>query len=232
MKAAAPLHCRADAFELFAWAMPRIESSEGLFRAALALAKHDIPSVDPASTSAELDRFACDIRERVRSSSQQALLAHAHRVLFEERGFGGELEDYDNPHNTYLPLVLQSRRGLPITLSLIYKLVLDRIGLSAVGLNAPMHFLAGVDIDGQRLIIDPYYNGRMLSRPEALERIEQMIGRPIPQGAEALPVATHRQWIDRMIANLLNVFRIRNRPRDFAAIMELRALLGPAAERL
>ena len=67
---------------------------------------------------------------RVRGNQQQALLAHLHQFLFEEQGFAGNSNDYYNPFNSYLPALLQTKLGLPISLSLIYKLVAERLGLS------------------------------------------------------------------------------------------------------
>ena len=62
-------------------------------------------------------------------------------MLFEVFGLRGNAEDYYNPANSYLCDVLATRRGLPITLSLVYKLVAEGVGLEVHGVNAPGHFL-------------------------------------------------------------------------------------------
>jgi regulator of sirC expression with transglutaminase-like and TPR domain len=77
----------------------------------------------------------------------------------------GNATDYYNPRNSYLPLVLKTREGLPITLTLVYKCVLDGLGLTVHGINAPGHFMAGVesaDADGAepaRMLVDPFEGG-------------------------------------------------------------------------
>ena len=68
-------------------------------------------------------------------------------VLFEEEGFAGNLERYYNALNSYLPVVLNARRGLPIVLGLIYKAVGESAGLLVEGINAPGHFLVRIETD-------------------------------------------------------------------------------------
>ena len=68
-------------------------------------------------------------RSRVRGQQPQAMLAHLHALLFEEEGFSGNVDDYYNTANNLIPIVLKTRRGLPITLSLVYKNVAGRLGI-------------------------------------------------------------------------------------------------------
>ncbi len=88
---------------------------------------------------------------RVSSGNPKALIARLHQVLFDERGFTGNADDYYAPENSYLPCVLESRRGIPVTLSLIYKSVAQRVGLSARGINTPAHFLG---VGGSQRLVD------------------------------------------------------------------------------
>lgn len=228
---AKPVHCRPEAFALFAAQVPHLESSRGLLHAAVALSMHELHEADPAGVEARLDHLAQTVRARVKSDQPQALLAHAHDVLFEEEGFTGNNEDYDNPFNSYLPVVLKNRRGMPIALVLIYKLVIERLGLRVRGINAPGHFLAGVEAapGAPLLLIDPFSGGEALSRHEAFERIEHVTGAPLPRSERFLTPATHRQWLMRMLYNLQHVFAQRARAADLAAMLELANLLEASA---
>ena len=89
--------------------------------------------------------------------------AELHEVLFEEWGFTGNAEDYYAPDNSYLPRVLQTRRGIPVTLSLIYKAVAQQVGLIVRDINTPVHFLAAVEVDRSWMIVDAFDSGQ--SRP-------------------------------------------------------------------
>src|SRR5688500_14258014 len=122
MKNALPLCCAPEAFNLLARCAGSIESPDALVHGATAIAMHQIEHVDFAEVDATLQRLADAVRARVRGTQTQALLAHFHDVLFEEEQFIGNQEDYYNTSNSYLPEVLRTKRGLPITLSLIYKI--------------------------------------------------------------------------------------------------------------
>src|SRR5206468_6452152 len=103
-------------------------------------------------------------RSRVRGGQPQALLVHLHEYLFTELGFAGNIEDYYNPYNSYLPSVLATKRGLPITLSLVYKIVAERLGLRAWGVGLPGHFLIGVECEpGNKMLVDTFASGRIIT---------------------------------------------------------------------
>jgi regulator of sirC expression with transglutaminase-like and TPR domain len=183
----------------------------------------------------QLDALSSRVRKRVSSSRPSAILAHLHRVLFDEDGFAGNPGDYYNARNSYLPCVLESKRGIPITLVLIYKCVAEGVGLSVAGINAPGHFLAEVEMDGRPTLVDPFYGGRVLSREEAVKQIEGTTGRPAsPISGDSMRVdhtdplfkpATHREWIARLIRNLRGVYADTGRKNDVEAMGELFELL-------
>jgi regulator of sirC expression with transglutaminase-like and TPR domain len=221
----APRFCRPIAFRLFQKAKGTLETDEGLALAAVALSMHELEDVQPAMIGQMIDGLACTVRERVHGNDPDALLAHLHELLFEELGFTGNTDDYFSPTNSYLPEVLVTKRGLPITLCLIYTLLARRLGLRSWGINAPGHFLAGVQINGKAMIIDPFHGGRMMTDEEAIEQIEQLAGQKVPEGVDALSTASHRQWIGRILRNLEAMFVRANRERDLAAMQELAELL-------
>jgi regulator of sirC expression with transglutaminase-like and TPR domain len=228
MHIARPMHCRPRAFDCFAAQLPHIETDDGLIAAAVAVSMHELDDADPIQTHRQLDDFAATVRSRVRTGRPQALLAHLHGLLFDEIGFAGNQQDYYNPRNSYLPCVLSTRRGIPITLTLLYKAVAGRLGLRVHGVNAPGHFLAGVEVEDAEdgwMLVDPYFGGRAMSRAEAFDRIEAIVNRPVPRSVELLPVAGHRAWLLRMLNNLQNVFGYAGRKDDLAAMLELRRLL-------
>ena len=220
-----PSHCRAEAFELFAQQLPQINRTANLLRAAIAVSMHALDDVVPEDAEDYLRALAARVLSRVRNRSVPALLAHVHQVMFEEEGFTGNQTNYYQPLNSYIPAVLGLKRGLPITLTLIYKVVGEHVGLRIEGVNAPGHFLARVATDDGWLIVDPFFHGSVLSREEAFRRIEQIMGRPIPHSREYLSTASHVQWLERILVNLENVLEAQHRHDDLAAMNELRRLL-------
>ena len=235
-----PAYCRPAAYLAFAREVPHVETTRGLFRGAYAIALHERPHSDVAEGEAMIDSLAETVRSRVRSPNPEARLAHLHDVLFDVVGLRGNEEDYYNPANSYLPDVLRTRRGLPITLTLVYKCVAEGVGLTVHGINAPGHFLAAVecdDADGAAdargatngiagsMYVDPFYGGGLLTENDVFARIAETTGRHVPRSQALLARATGRQWLERMLLNLQAAFATLGRERDLLAMQELAALL-------
>lgn len=229
-----PLHCRLDAYTALRDELSALETTEGLVRSAVAVAMHELDSdeAEPMRVTVMLDDLADQIRARVVGAEPRALLAHAHHVLFDEARFRGNLGDYDSTANSYLPRVLKTRLGLPIVLTLVYKAVLERLGIPTFGINAPGHFLAAVpavvvgstDCRSDELaLIDPFCGGKLLSRAEAVRRIAHNADGDmlLDETVDLLPVASHKQWLIRMLTNLHLSFDRRGQTDDSRAMSEL-----------
>jgi len=229
-----PAYCRPRAYAAFVEQLPRLDTTRGLFRAAFAIAQHDRPSAEVRQAEATIASLAETVAHRVRSHSVQAKLAHLHDVLFDVVGLRGNVEDYYNPSNSYLPYVLGARRGLPITLVLVYKCVAEGVGLRVHGINSPGHFLAAVetgDLNGPSLkknswmYVDPFYGGELLDERQVYARIAATTGREVHPSPRCLARATGRQCLARMLANLQAAFASLGRERDLLAMQELQALV-------
>src|SRR5262245_12533601 len=230
-----PAYCRPAAYAGFAVEVPRIDSTAGLFRAAFAIARHEYPDADVDEAEATIKDLATTVSHRVHSTNIEARLAHLHDVLFDVVGFVGNVEDYYSPANSYLPDVLRTHRGLPITLVLIYKCVAERIGLEVRGINSPGHFIAAVKsaeptTGSQKpstwMYLDPFYGGEVLHREDVCRRIAATTGRELNDPSAWLEPATHRQWLSRMLNNLQAIFAQTGRERDLYAMLELQSLLA------
>jgi regulator of sirC expression with transglutaminase-like and TPR domain len=227
-----PLCCTPEAFNLLARQISIINSPDALLNGAIAISMHQMEGVDAAAVDAQLQGYADIVRSRVRGSQSQALIAHLHELLFEEEGFIGNTEDYYNPINSYLPAVLELKQGLPISLSLIYKIVADRLGLRTWGVGLPGHFFMALESEGSTMLIDSFAGGRMLTCDEAHERMMEQFGPEIEWSQELLEPASNRHWLTRMLQNLLNLFGSGSHYADVAAILEMEMLLWPEQQHL
>jgi regulator of sirC expression with transglutaminase-like and TPR domain len=227
-----PLCCSPKAFRLLSEQLNHINSPDALLNGAVAISMHQLDDVDPAAVDATIQQYADTIRSHVRGRQPQALLAHLHDYLFDELGFAGNTEDYYNPANSYLPTVLQTKRGLPITLSLVYKLVAERVGLRSWGVGLPGHFVVAVEAGGPMMLVDAFAGGRMLTGDEAHARLKETFGQEVEWSEELLRPASNRHWLTRMLQNLLNVFGTRNHYADVAAVLEMEMLLWPEQNHL
>ena len=226
----APAYCRRVAYQQFGQWLPETGSIAGLFRAAWQIARHEMPDADLAAGESVVENLAATVRSRARSRQPTAVLAHLHDVLFDLFGLQGNADDYYAPANSYLPAVLETRRGIPITLTLLYLRVAAELGIRGWGVNAPGHFLAEViDAGGDSMIVDAFDGGRLLTIKEAMARITEITGRSSIDQAHALARATPRQWLDRMLNNLQASFAAAGQQRDVYAMQELQQLLrqGP-----
>lgn len=225
-----PTYCRAEAFLRFQAELAQVDTARGLFRAAFAIALHERPEASLAEAELIVEQLSTTVRSRVRSTSSEAILAHLHDVLFDVFGMQGNREDYYNPANSYLPDVLHTHQGLPITLVLVYKCVAEPLGLAVYGVNSPGHFLAEVRtndlLDTKPMYVDPFFGGGVLTVEEAFERISQATGQTVFPSPALLARASHRQWLARMLTNLQAAFSATGQERNMYAMQELQSLLS------
>jgi regulator of sirC expression with transglutaminase-like and TPR domain len=221
-----PHFCRPLAYEHFCRQLDSLDATPNLVQAAVAIAMHELEGIVPEDVAGRLNRLAARVGGRVHSGNEQALLAHLHDVLFVEEGFAGNTDEYYAAQNSYLPVVLQTKRGLPIILALIYKAVAEGVGLQVAGINSPAHFLVRVRSGSEWMIVDPFFHGQSLSREEAFARLEQVGGREVPRDDQILAPATHQQWLARILANLQSLFANQGRQDDLAAMTELQEALA------
>jgi S1-C subfamily serine protease/regulator of sirC expression with transglutaminase-like and TPR domain len=188
------------------------ESLEGpeekidVFHAALLVARLDNAELDIEPYRQQVDEMAREISARLPAKAEAAArLAALREYLFAENGFHGSRSDYYNRANSYLDRVLDDREGLPITLSLLFIELAQRIGLDGItGLPLPGHFMVAFKPkQGPEQIIDVFNGGKILNRTEAQDRILDATGEGF-RDADYRP-ATKREIIVRMLRNLLGI---------------------------
>lgn len=229
-----PTCCCVDALRLMAQQVSidpgasskPLDTDDGLIIATTAVAMHALPHTDVHDTIDQIARLAEAVETRLTTDNPQARLAHLHEVLFEEYGFCGNNGDYYNPRNSYLPSVLQSRRGLPIAMAMVYKLVAGKLGLRSWGVGLPGHFLAGVDCHGP-MLIDCFNGGRIIDRDDAVKLVRDTAGPEAEFDDTMLRPVTHRHWVTRLIQNLLQIHSSAGNYTDVAAMLEFELVLWP-----
>ena len=96
------------------------------------------PNLDSSVSSLQLDELADRVRDLLTAHSDpKQICLTINRVLFHEYGFRGAGKDFENPQNSFLHQVLEKKKGLPITLSLIYILVARRAGFDLEPIGLP-----------------------------------------------------------------------------------------------
>ncbi len=173
-----------------------------LGEAALLLAALDRPRVDLAHYRARLDAFAEDVARKRGEDDGPEVLAS---VLAADHGYGGDDRTYDDPQNANLMRVIDRRKGLPVTLGILYIDVARRAGLAAEGINFPAHFLIRVQARERREILDPFDGGRT----QGIADLRRMIKRFGGEEAELTPQHSAPAEDRGVLLRLLNNLRSR-----------------------
>ena len=196
-----------------------------LAEAALAIAATEYYELDPEPWIEALDRLAA----RVQAGPERSALtniAALNKVLFEEENFSGNSEEYDDPRNSFLNDVLEHKKGIPITLSLVYTEVAQRKGLPLVGVGFPGHFLVKHPGPPSEIVIDPYHRGTVLSHADCAALLEENFGPEAELKSEYFAAATRKQILSRMLNNLKGSYYRRNNYPKVLIMIELALATG------
>jgi len=184
-----------DARERFAALVARPDDKIPLDEAALLIAASARPDVDVAAELGRLDDLAAGCKE----PTLDGLTQH----LFDDLGFRGDTENYQDPDNSYLDQVVSRRLGIPISLSVLTIEVGRRLGVVLDGIGMPGHFLIGVRADPS-LFLDPFAGGRRLDAA-GCRAVFASLGGTDWQESYLAPVGD-RAILNRMLLNLQGLF--------------------------
>jgi regulator of sirC expression with transglutaminase-like and TPR domain len=193
---ATDLHRQHIAQELAA-ELQKPEDKISLLTTAMLISRHDNPELDPEPYVSAVQRMVDDLHNDadIKAGSSSKATARISRYLFKENGFHGTRSfDYDNKSNSYINEVLDDRDGLPITLSVLYLELAERLGLKDVfGISVPTHFMVGYRADKAIHLVDVFDGGKEIPLPQSLEGGEN----------EAIKAAPKKDIVVRMITNLM-----------------------------
>jgi regulator of sirC expression with transglutaminase-like and TPR domain len=183
---------------------------------AFLIARVEYPRLDPGPYLDRLDQMGEAAFHRIAADPGHeaplgARVDALNRYLFNELGFFGNREKYEDPRNSCLNEVLDRRTGIPITLALVYIEVARRAGLRAEGVNFPGHFLVRAlhdlhtDDPDEGLIVDPFHGGAILNEQEC-RMLLRHLGEEAAWDPTLLARATRRQILVRMLLNLKRLY--------------------------
>ncbi len=202
-----------------------------LFEAAAAIAQDVEPELDLVAVQLELDAFAARLKQRLPDdASHLQKLRMLNHYFYNDLGFSGNVNDYYNPDNSYLHRVMHSRRGIPISLAVIYMELAQQIGLHVQGISFPGHFLMKLTIPAGQVVLDPF-NGTSLSREELEERVQPYImQQDFPDDFQLnayLAAASSRDILVRMLRNLKALFMQKESWQRLLQVQERLVILLP-----
>jgi regulator of sirC expression with transglutaminase-like and TPR domain len=180
-----------------------------LFEGALLVARLVDPGEDleaARSTAAELAG-----RVRARLDEGEGPSDALRGVLFDEEGFEGDSESYDQPTNSSVARVLSRRKGMPITLSIVAIEVGRLAGLRLTGVGLPGHFVVGGPDLPEGTFLDPFDGGALYDAGGLASRLASIFGQPVAVGREVLRPDPPRAILARVLLNLRRSYERRDR---------------------
>ena len=211
------------------------DSSLSLVEAAASIAQDEFPQLDTLGVLAEIDQLAARLKRKFPTDAVPVQrLRWLNRFFFQELGFAGNVNHYYDPNNSYLHAGRATRRGIPITLAVLYIELATQIGLTARGVSFPGHFLVKLRMPQGEVVIDPF-TGHSLSRDELDELLAPYKRNRGLQGDFDAPLglflqtATARDVLARMLRNLKEVHRSAREPKRLLAVQQRLVVLLPQA---
>ncbi len=207
--------------QMASWPADRVDLETGAFL----ISTWGEPDRSVSRAKLKLDAYAghltdsitrADLRERPIESARSLC-----RYLFEEIGFSGNEDNHMDPANSFLAAVVERRKGIPITLSLLTLLVAGRMSLPLLPIGSPRRFMLAVEDNGQTTYVDCYGGGLFLKDDQA----KRLIG-TLPDGVDPFPRVDNREIIARMLRNLQAVYAELN---DASRLNELHQMLTALA---
>jgi len=168
------------------WAQPH---HQNLLEGALLIAKYQYPDVDFKKIQKQIDQIKQDVwlelNENLTALEKVKIINH---ILFDVHNFSGNTTNYHAPQNSYINNVLESKKGNPLLLSIIYTIVAQSLEIPIYGVNLPEHFiLCYVDTEhmgvpsakgneGSNVLfyINPFSKGAVFSKREIDAFLKQL----------------------------------------------------------
>jgi regulator of sirC expression with transglutaminase-like and TPR domain len=198
-----------------------------LARIALEIARDAQPGLDIESYLAKIEGLAERARDRCRPGSKtRDILGQINWVLFVEAGFRANEEDYYDPRNSYLNEVLDRGLGIPISLSVVYWAVGERLGVALGGANLPLHFMLRFEEDGLVWFVDPFRGGAIYNRRHCEQRLSDMAQQPVVFPDSLTAPCSIRLVVARMLRNLKVVYGRRQEIASLVAVQRRLAALS------
>jgi regulator of sirC expression with transglutaminase-like and TPR domain len=204
-----------------------------LLEAAASIAQDEYPDGDVQQVLDSVDQLAQRLRRRLSPDADPLQrLRMLNQFFFKDLGFAGNVNHYHDPDNSYLHVVLRTRRGIPISLAVLWLELAQGLRLKAHGINFPGHFLVKVNLPAGQVVIDPF-TGESLSREGLSERLlpyqqrQGLVGEfEVPMGLY-LQSAAPRDILARMLRNLKDLHRAQGDVSRLLAVQERLVVLLP-----
>ena len=202
-----------------------------LLEAAVSIGHIQAPEMDVQGVLSEVDGWLVRLRRRVASDAAPlARLMALNQFFYKDLGFGGNLNDFYATGNSYIHSLVETRRGIPISMAVVWLELAQGIGLTATGVSFPGHFLIKISLPMGQAVIDPLsgqsFSGEKLSEMLEPYRLTQDFEVPLGLYLQAAPA---RDVLARMLRNLKEIFKSQKQWTHWLEVQERLIVLMPEA---
>lgn len=180
-----------------------------LVKAALSLGALDSPNISTEKYYNHLNKMVEDTRLRHEElikagSDDDALtqLAALKYVLVDKNDYSGDSEDYNNLQNANLIRVIERRKGLPISLAILYVHVGLQAGFCVTSLSFPAHVICRIEKNGERFLFDPFSKCKLMQAPDLRALLKELIGKDAELRADFYEPSSKREMLVRLQNNI------------------------------
>lgn len=200
-----------------------IKTRKALETVIFTLARFANPTMRISDYTKKLDHFAQMVEPQIKYKlDEKRKMKRLLKFIFEDLNFRGDPENYHAPQNCFLHSVIDRRKGLPISLSMIVMFISHRLEMPFFGINMPIHFMLNYIGDKEELLIDPYDNGAIVSYDQCYFFLKKNNITPRP---EHFQIATNLDIVLRTIRNLIHSYE---RNEQLEQVKDLQKLLNIA----
>lgn len=193
--------------ENFARAIRCPDDEINLAAASLYAASTEFPELDVIAYQGRIAQLGSKVKSRLNANfSNYDFVGAMHEVLFEEAGFAGDTKKYFDPNNSHLNEVIDRLKGNPVALSILYIEVAKVAGVAVDGISLRKHFVVAIGSSVERIYVDPFHRGGLLSRKECIASI---LGKDRVKNGDFddlerkfLKPAKNRAMLRRLLSNL------------------------------
>lgn len=217
------------------WSQP---DQQNLLEGALLIARYQYPDIDTAKIKKQIDQIKQDVwlelNENLTALEKVKIINH---ILFDVHNFSGNTTNYHAPQNSYINNVLESKKGNPLLLSIIYTIIAQNLDIPIYGVNLPEHFiLCYVDIEhmgvpstegneGSNVFfyINPFSKGAVFGQKEIDAFLKQLKLEPLAIFYEP---CSNLEIIKRLLRNLISSYEKLGYPDKSEELKSLLNSLG------
>lgn len=197
--------------ELKSW----IASPKNLLEGWLIISRYQYPELKIISFEEELNKIAEEAKISIKKyDSDLEKISTLNYILFNKYGYRGNMRNFHSPENSFINDVIENKKGNPLSLSIIYIYICQKIGLPICGVNMPKHFIVGFesdnhfDIDSIKFYINPFSRGTILNRQD----LEKFLKREkIKESSKYFSPCSNKEILKRLINNLLHSYTYRSK---------------------